>query len=66
MDALNEGKEKSKNQKLTFKAMFQSELSGFIQDFKPEISAEISALIREQTGRLPTEAEWKEEPRQLL
>lgn len=57
VDALNEGKEKYKDQNKTFKAMFLSELEGFIQEFKVPLNEEIYKLQYIQTGSYPTPEE---------
>ncbi len=54
INALNEGKEKFKDQNKTFKEMFISELESFIQEFKILINEELSTLFLEKVGRLPT------------
>lgn len=51
--ALNDGKEKFKDQNKTFTEMFISELSGFIQELKKPIQEELAKLFVEKMNRQP-------------
>jgi len=54
VDALNQGKEKYKDQNKTFDDMFLSELGGFLFEFEEIFEIELDSLYYLQTGRHPT------------